>query len=84
MIYAGKKIYAKNLCGWGLSPNKEELASLQESRNMQLQGMMVRKAVKAGRAGDWSEPRRSEELNPWMMAKKDQRTINARTSCRRF
>ena len=36
---------------------------------MQLPGVMVRNAVKAGLADDWSELTRSEELNPWMMAK---------------
>ena len=29
---------------------------------------MVRKAVKAGLADDWSELIRHEELNPWMVA----------------
>ena len=30
---------------------------------------MVRKAIKAGRADDWSEVMKSDELNPWTMAK---------------
>ena len=34
---------------------------------MPLLGMMVRKAVKAGLAVEWSELMRNEELNPWMM-----------------
>ena len=32
-------------------------------------GVMVRKAIKAGRADDWSEVMKSDELNPWTMAK---------------
>ena len=60
-IYAGKKIFGKNLLKdagvassmgkeWlDESPHKEaELALLQDSQNMQLPGMVVRKAVKAG------------------------------------
>ena len=42
---------------------------LRESMNMQLPRMMMRRAVKAGLADDWSELMRSEELNPWMIVK---------------
>ena len=36
------------------SPLKEDLALLHIRKNMQLPSMMVRKAIKAGRADDWS------------------------------
>ena len=49
--------------------DKEELALLQQSENRRLPGIMVRRAVNAGRADDWSELMKSEELNPWMIAK---------------
>ena len=32
---------------------------------MQLPGMVVRRAIKAGLADYWSELTRSQELNPW-------------------
>ena len=75
-IHAAKKIYAKNLLkeaaeaiGLGkewleVSPYKEELPLCLERRNMQLPDMLVRKAVKAGRAGDWSVLVKSDELSP--------------------
>ena len=89
-IHAGKKIYAKNLLKeaamalsvdneWlNESPRKVDVALLQESRNMQCPGMMVRRAVKAGLADDWSELTRSEELNPWKMAKLKESYYQAR------
>ena len=49
--------------------DNEELALLQQSENRRLPGIMVRRAVNAGRADDWSELMKSEELNPWMIAK---------------
>ena len=36
---------------------------------MQLPGIMVPRATMAGRADDWSELMKSDELKPWMMAK---------------
>ena len=66
-IYAAKKIYAKNLLKdaaeatslgkeWPeVSPYKEEPALWRESTCMRLPGMMLRKAIKAGGADDWSE-----------------------------
>ena len=41
----------------------------RKNRNMQLPGTLVRKAIKAYRADDWSELMKSDEPNPWMMAK---------------
>ena len=41
----------------------------QQNKNMQLAGMMVRRAIRAGRSDNWSELMKSDELNPWMMAK---------------
>ena len=40
-----------------------------KNENVQLPDMMVRKAIKAGQADDWSELMKNEELNNWMMAK---------------
>ena len=50
-----------------MPPHKEVLALLCDSRNLQLVGMMVRKAVKAELAVESSQLMRNEELNPWMM-----------------
>ena len=75
-IYAGKKIYTKNLLKqvagalsagkeWpDASSHKEELELLHESETLQLPGMTERKAIKAGLADDWLELMRSGELNP--------------------
>ena len=83
-IYAGKKMYAKNLLEeaaaalrlgkeWpNESPHKKGLAVAQESNSLHLPGMMVRRAIKAGLADDWSELTRSEELYHWA-----RRTISA-------
>ena len=46
-----------------MSPHKEELALVQESRNMQLPGVLVRKEIKTGPPDVWSEVMRSDELN---------------------
>ena len=50
-------------------PHKEELALLRESMNLPMPGRVVRQAVGAGRAEDWSELMDSDELSHWMMAK---------------
>ena len=49
---------------------KEELILLQESRNMQSMGRHdVVESGQGGGGNDWSEVTKSEEFNPWMMAK---------------
>ena len=48
------------------SPHKEELASLQVSKNLHLPDTTVRKAIQAGLTDDWSEVTRSAELNLWI------------------
>ena len=80
-FHATKKIFAKNLlkeavaCGESEQRGakcrhaKNNKLCCKESKNMQLPGMMVRRAIKAGWADDWSELVKSEELQPWMMAK---------------
>ena len=40
--------------------------------------MTVPKAIQAGRADDWSELVKSDELNPWMMVKLKERAAAAR------
>ena len=39
------------------------------SRTCWCQAETVRKAIKAGRADDWSELVKSDKVNPWMMVK---------------
>ena len=53
----------------GESPHTEELAILLVSKNLHVPRRMVRKANKAELADDKSELTRSEEVNPWMLAK---------------
>ena len=79
-IHAVKKMYAANLLketAAALSVGKEWLA-LQESKDMRLSGMSVRKAVTAALADDWSDLTEKEELNPWMMAKLKNSVFQAR------
>ena len=45
---------------------------------MQLPGTMVRKAIKAGRADDWSPLMNIDEVNPWMMEKLKKSDYQAR------
>ena len=47
--------------GTGLAAGKQKCASDRH--------LMVRRAIKAGRADDGTELLRSDELNPWEMAK---------------
>ena len=73
--YAARKILAKSLLedaamvlildnSWTEeSPYKEELALLWESDSLHLPGLMVRRAIRAGRADLLSELFKSDELN---------------------
>ena len=45
---------------------------------MQLPGTMVRKAIKVGRADDWSPLMNIDEVNPWMMEKLKKSDYQAR------
>ena len=58
---------------------------------MLVPGVRVRKAIMAGRVGDWPEPVKCGELNPWVIAderiastRRSRMTISARVSCSRL
>ena len=51
------------------SPRKEELELLRVSCDLRLDGTLVRQALKAGKAVDWSELVKSHRLNAWTSAK---------------
>ena len=48
---------------------KEELSLLRESGSLHLPDIMARRAIRAGRADDWSELRKTDEVNPWTWSK---------------
>ena len=56
----------------GESPYQEELELLRENEGMRLDGTMIRQAMKAGRAGDWSELFKSDKLNTWTRVKQQE------------
>ena len=78
--YAAKQMYAKSLLdegtttlklgtSWTESPYTETIAQLRETDSLHLAGTMVRRAMKAGKANDWSELLKSKELNLWTRVK---------------
>ena len=74
-IYTAKKSYAKNLlkeaaaamslgrAGINETPLRDVLGLLREIQHMLVPGRMLRKAIRAGRADDWSELLESDEVN---------------------
>ena len=55
--------------GPGESPLKEELELLRKRNGMRLEGTMIRQAMEAGKAGDWSELLKSDKLDARTSAK---------------
>ena len=74
-IHMAEKIYPKNLlndAGEAMSLGEEcphETTIEEESGNMELPGVMARRVNKTGRADDWSELMKIDELHSRMMAK---------------